>query len=133
MGWALRKFGELEADVMERLWASDGPRSVREVLEQINAAAHRPLAYTTVMTVLDNLHRKGWLEREMVERAYRYRPCSSKQEHSAELMAEALAASGNRSATLLAFLARLGPAEAGELAALMEQHRPRRGRRKASS
>lgn len=122
----MQRLGELEAEVMEWLWAADGDRSVREVLDAINAADRRPLAYTTVMTVLDNLHRKGWLTRQMVERAYRYQSVRSKQEHTAELMADALAGSGDRVATLLAFLAQLDPAEAAELASLVEQTTPRR-------
>jgi predicted transcriptional regulator len=128
----VRGLGELEADVMERLWAADGDRSVRDVLEEINANSRRPLAYTTVMTVLDNLHRKGWLTRQLVDRAYRYRPVKSKQEHSAVLMADALASSGDLAATLLAFLAQLDSSEAKHLADLVEQasprSRPRRGR-----
>ena len=129
----VRASGELEAEVMERLWAADGARTVREVLEDINAVGRRPVVYTTVMTVLDNLHRKGWLTRTMVDRAYRYRPVRTKQEHSAELMADALAGSGDRSATLLAFLDQLDPADAKALAALVEQAAPRRRRRRERS
>ena len=125
----VRASGELEAEVMEQLWTADGPRTVREVLDDINAAGRRPVVYTTVMTVLDNLHRKGWLTRTMVDRAYRYRPVRTKQEHSAELMADALAGSGDRSATLLAFLDQLDAADAEALAALVEQSGPRRRRR----
>ena len=129
----VRASGELEAEVMEQLWTADGPRTVREVLDDINAAGRRPVVYTTVMTVLDNLHRKGWLTRTMVDRAYRYRPVRTKQEHSAELMADALAGSGDRSATLLAFLDQLDAADAEALAALVEQSGPRRRRRGSRS
>ncbi|MDA8393197.1 MAG: BlaI/MecI/CopY family transcriptional regulator, partial [Actinomycetota bacterium] len=58
---ALRPFGELESAVMDRVWAAGRPLSVREVLEDLRG--ERALAYTTVMTVMDNLHRKGWLVR----------------------------------------------------------------------
>ena len=126
----IRASGELEAEVMERLWAAAAPRTVREVLDDINAVGRRPVAYTTVMTVLDNLHRKGWLNRTMVDRAYRYRPVRTKQEHSAELMADALAGSGDRSATLLAFLGQLEPDDAKALASLIAQAPPARGRRR---
>lgn len=129
----VRASGELEAEVMEHLWTADGPRTVREVLDDINAAGRRPVVYTTIMTVLDNLHRKGWLTRTMVDRAYRYRPVRTKQEHSAELMAGALAGSGDRSATLLAFLDQLDAADAKALAALVEQSAPRRRRRGSRS
>ena len=66
----LRPFGELESAVMDRLWAADRPMSVREVLEDLRG--ERRLAYTTVMTVLDNLHRKGWVTRHQEGRAYLY-------------------------------------------------------------
>jgi predicted transcriptional regulator len=56
-----RGFGDLEAVVMERLWGSDGATTVREVLEQLQL--EREIAYTTVQSTMDNLHRKGWLTR----------------------------------------------------------------------
>src|SRR5919109_1368609 len=43
--------GPLEAEVMEVVWASDGPVSVRAMLERLNKGRRQPLAYTTVMTV----------------------------------------------------------------------------------
>jgi predicted transcriptional regulator len=51
--------GELEASVMDVLWSTAEPLRVRQVLDELNQ--HRDLAYTTVMTVLDNLHRKVFL------------------------------------------------------------------------
>lgn len=67
------------------------------------------------MTVMDNLHRKGWLLREMSGRAYLYRPLHSRQAYSADLMSEALAASGDPQATFLAFLRKLTTDEAEQL------------------
>ncbi len=78
---------------MDRLWAAEGPRSVRAVQEDLSPS--RQLAYTTVMTVMDNLHRKGWLLREMAGRAYICHPLHSRQAYSADLMSEALTASGD--------------------------------------
>lgn len=63
--------GPLERRVMERLWAA-GPQSVSEVLDALNAGEARPLAYTTVMTILVRLFEKGYLSREREERHYRY-------------------------------------------------------------
>ena len=57
----MRQFGELEAVIMDRLWEWGRPALVREVLDDLRK--DRPLAYTTVMTVMENLHRKGWLRR----------------------------------------------------------------------
>lgn len=60
---------------MELLWATPDARSVADVLEELNK--ERDLAYTTVMTVLDRLAKKGMVTRERVERAWRYLPAES--------------------------------------------------------
>ena len=109
----MRDFGELEARIMESLWTAHAPLTVRDVLSEL--LEERPLAYTTVMTVMDKLHRKGWLTREPVGRAYAYSPRQSKEQYTAELMNEALAATSNRQATLVAFLDQLTPAESATL------------------
>ena len=57
----MRQLGELEAVIMDRLWQRGTPALVREVLDDLRH--DRPLAYTTVMTVMETLHRKGWLRR----------------------------------------------------------------------
>lgn len=66
-------FGPLERRVMARLWA-DGGRTVREVLEALNAEGGRVLAYSTVMTILVRLHEKGYLTRQKEGRHFRYAP-----------------------------------------------------------
>ncbi len=65
-----RPLGELEDAVMTRVWQWNRPVTVREVLEDLQQ--ERSIAYTTVMTVMDNLHQKGWVRREVEGRAYRY-------------------------------------------------------------
>lgn len=97
----MRGFGDLEAVIMDRLW-SEGPATVREVL--VDLRADRKIAYTTVMTVMDNLYRKGWLTREPDGRAFRYTPANSRQEYSAALMRDALMDSRDADATLVHFL-----------------------------
>ena len=67
--------GELEQAVMEVLWESPTALPVREV--QAALADDRELAYTTVMTVMDRLAKKGQLLRELEGRAWRYRPAQS--------------------------------------------------------
>jgi predicted transcriptional regulator len=67
--------GPLEQAVVELLWAND-ESSVQDVSRKLD----RPLAYTTVMTTLDRLFKKGFLERRQVERAYLYKPKFSRQE-----------------------------------------------------
>jgi len=67
--------GPLEMQVMEVVW-SGGRCSVRDVVEKLN----NNLAYTTVMTTLDRLFKKGLLNREKEERAFLYYPALSSQE-----------------------------------------------------
>ncbi|HJT02315.1 MAG TPA: BlaI/MecI/CopY family transcriptional regulator [Pseudonocardiaceae bacterium] len=93
--------GDLETAVMDVLWRAQSPRSVREVLAEINQS--RTLAYTTVMTVLDNLHRKGWVQRERAGRAYRYRPAQAREEAAARALRDVLASTGDPDGVLLHF------------------------------
>jgi predicted transcriptional regulator len=53
----------LEAEIMDVVWDRDGEIAVREVLDALNAAADKPRAYTTVMTVMSRLDDKGLLRR----------------------------------------------------------------------
>ncbi|MGH9488160.1 MAG: BlaI/MecI/CopY family transcriptional regulator [Terriglobales bacterium] len=64
--------GPLESMVMEILWRR-GDSNVRQVAERLK----QPLAYTTVMTTLDRLYKKGLLERRKYERAFVYSTCMS--------------------------------------------------------
>ena len=112
-----RGFGDLEAVIMETLWRRGSGATVREVLDDLRG--QRENAYTTVMTVMDNLHRKGWLDREMDGRAYRYTPVSTREQYSAQLMREALSASDDRTAALAHFVAQMDPAESAALRAAL--------------
>ncbi|MDQ1028365.1 putative transcriptional regulator [Streptomyces umbrinus] len=86
---------------MTRVWKWNRPVTVREVLEDLQQ--ERSIAYTTVMTVLDNLHQKGWVRREAEGRAYRYEAVSTRAAYSAALMNEAWTQSDNPAAALVAF------------------------------
>ncbi|MEV0527203.1 BlaI/MecI/CopY family transcriptional regulator [Streptomyces sp. NPDC050439] len=96
-----RPLGELEDSVMTRVWKWNRPVTVREVLEDLQQ--ERSIAYTTVMTVLDNLHQKGWVRREAEGRAYRYEAVSTRAAYAAALMNEAWSQSDNPAAALVAF------------------------------
>jgi len=109
----VRQLGELEAVVMRLLWSWNRLVSVRDVLEELQR--DRPLAYTTVMTVLDNLRRKGFVTREKHGRAYRYRPTSTREQHTATVMGEVLADSGDRNVTLLRFVEQMPADEVARL------------------
>ncbi|MFF0450673.1 BlaI/MecI/CopY family transcriptional regulator [Streptomyces sp. NPDC004609] len=86
---------------MTRVWQWNRPVTVREVLEDLQQ--DRSIAYTTVMTVMDNLHQKGWVRREVEGRAYRYTAVSTRAAYSAALMNEAWSKSDNPAAALVAF------------------------------
>jgi predicted transcriptional regulator len=72
--------GVLEADVMEQLWRQ-GEATVRTVLEAINATAGKERAYTTVMTVMGNLDRKGLLTRRREGKTDVYIPVMSREQY----------------------------------------------------
>lgn len=112
---------------MERLWRWDRPAPVREVLEDLQR--DRQIAYTTVMTVLDNLHRKGMVMREKNGRAYVYRPTRSRESHTAELMEQVLARTSNRGGALLRFVEQMSEDEIAELRGALSKIEDPTGRR----
>src|ERR1700730_13433085 len=67
--------GHLEIDVMEILWQRD-ESTVHDVVERLS----RPIAYTTAMTTLDRLFKKGLLDRRKAERAFIYSPHLARRE-----------------------------------------------------
>jgi len=73
------------------------------------------LAYTTVMTILVRLWRKGRVERERDGRAYAYRPLRTREEHAAARMGELLAATRDRPLALSYLVDELGPADRTQL------------------
>lgn len=84
--------GELEMQIMEILWQQDKPVSVREIHEDLLKV--RSLAYTTVMTVLDRLAKKGIAHREREGRAWLYVAGFTRAELVVTAMQEALADAG---------------------------------------
>jgi predicted transcriptional regulator len=88
--------------VMDQLWAADRALTVRDVHEQLSAT--RDLAYTTVMTVLDRLAKKGLTQRERDGKAWRYRAAGPREELIADLMRDALDQAGDRRAALVRFV-----------------------------
>jgi len=117
----MRRFGELEAVIMDRLWERGRPMLVREMVEDLRA--DRALAHTTVMTVMDNLHRKGWLRRERDGRAWRYEPSGSRSSYTAALMNDALATSADRRTALTHFALQMSPHDAALLREALDQAR----------
>ncbi|MCW1958334.1 MAG: BlaI/MecI/CopY family transcriptional regulator [Mycobacterium sp.] len=98
----LRGFGDLEAVVMNAMWDRGESATVRDIFDTLTD--DRRIAYTTVMSTMDNLHRKGWLQREQEGRAYRYQVTLSREEHSAQLMRAAFNSGGDTELVLSFFL-----------------------------
>lgn len=106
------RFGDLEAVIMDVVWRSDGPVRVRDVVEAIHG--ERGVAFTTVQTVMNILHGKGWLDREKEGRAYRYWTARSREDYTAQLLSEALDTAADRGAAFSRLLDRLEPDEVSE-------------------
>lgn len=102
-----RAMGALEAEVLGHLWAMGRPASPGEVLE----AMGRELAYSSVMTILVRLWRKGLVERERRGRAYVYSPLVSEAELTASRMRATLDRTGDREAALSRFVGTLDKRE----------------------
>jgi predicted transcriptional regulator len=78
-------FGALELRVLDAVWRHGKEVAVRDIHPDFPGSA-----YTTLMTTLDRLHRKGVLERRKVGRAFAYRAVSSRQELESGLVTKAL-------------------------------------------
>lgn len=94
--------GPLERAIMDHIWdRPDDEVSVRDVLTTV---AGRRLAYTTVMTVLERLWRKGFLSRRHVGRAYVYRGRITREAHIEHLVTQVLARAPDRGSAILGFV-----------------------------
>jgi predicted transcriptional regulator len=109
----MRRFGELESAIMQHMWDRGAPGTVRELLDELRET--RDIAYTTVMTVMDNLYRKGWLQREPQGRAFLYNVVASREEYVAQVMREALDGSGDPALALQHFVGSISRTEAAAL------------------
>jgi predicted transcriptional regulator len=105
----VNRLGELERAIMEVLWQTDSPLTVRQVSTGLT---QRNLAHTTVMTVLDRLAKKGFARRERDGRAWRYRPAATREAYVTELMLTALEQTGDRGAALARFAQSVSGSEA---------------------
>jgi predicted transcriptional regulator len=108
--------GSLESAVVGVLWAAGRALSVREVVEALD---DREPAYTTVSTVLENLRRKDWVDRERTGRLWFYRALRDRASHAADRMSGALDDSGDHRAALRRFVERMDPRDLDLLRALL--------------
>src|SRR5260370_34209633 len=98
--------GSLEAQVMDALWAAGRPVTVRQALEVLNEDRTPPLAYTTVLTVMQRLAGKGALTRTVRGRGHAYAPAVA--DEAAPAGRDVLHAYGDAPGTHF-----MGPAAAG--------------------
>ncbi|MEE6140257.1 BlaI/MecI/CopY family transcriptional regulator [Mycobacterium sp. 050128] len=118
--WKL--LGQLERRVMEQLWSSSEPQTVRQVHAALSMS--RDLAYTTAMTVLRRLADKGLVLQQRDDRAHRYVAVRSRDELVAELMLDVfdqLADSGDRRAVLVQFVESVRTEDAHALQSALDE------------
>lgn len=92
------RLGALESQVMDLLW-DDGPSTIRGLIERLPGEP----AYTTIATVLNNLYRKQLVTPRKKGRSTVYGARSTREDHVASLMSDALGSSRDRAASILHF------------------------------
>ncbi len=123
-----RLLGELEEEILEVLWAG-GALTGRDLYERVRL--ERPLAYTTVLTVLDRMVRKGLVLKERGER-FQFRAAFTREElarrFSRELLPEIVGLSASSAiAGFMDVLAETDPEKIEELSRLLESRRRQGG------
>ncbi|KAD3633212.1 transcriptional regulator [Arthrobacter yangruifuii] len=115
--------GELERAMMDLLWESSDAATANELREKLaqreDSGDGKGLAVTTVLTVLSRLEKKALVQRERKIRPHRYRAVTSRAEHTAELMHEALGTANDREAVLARFVGSVSDSEAQMLRRLL--------------
>ena len=120
------RLGPLESQLLHFLW-EHGTGTVREVLE----SGHVVGAYTTLMTTLDRLHKKGFLTREPEGRAFRYWPAQTEEEFNGEIVRSAIRqmlGAAESSAAPLSFLVEAVTEHDSKLLDLLEKEIERKRR-----
>jgi predicted transcriptional regulator len=116
-------FAPLESEVMNAVWAAAKPVSVRDVLDALNARRAEPLAYTTVMTVMNRLTAKRALTRHRERRSYAYQ--ATAPDAAGIAVREVLRSHGDAAVAHFVDEARADPAVLRRLTSLLEDgHEP---------
>lgn len=111
---------------MDTLWSHGPALSVRDVMD--NMEGTKDLAYTTIMTVLDRLAKKGLAERVRDGRAWRYTAASSREELAATALRSTLEnVQADRKLAMMHFLDDASPAEIDDLRAALAEVERRHG------
>ena len=116
------KLTPLELEIMHVLW-EEGPANVQSVQQKLK----RPLAYTTVQTMLNILHRKGKVTRTLKERAYFYIPAVSRshvtRQHIGDIIDRLFGGSAESLVMSLVETKHLTPEKLARLQELLEENR----------
>jgi len=120
--------GELESEVMEIIWQSLSPVSVRGITD--NLQKKRKIAYTTVMTIMNRLVDKGILSRKQDGRAYLYKGAVSKDKFltriSRQIIKNFVSSFGDGAvAHFVEEVGKLSPAKRAELRKLLKEAKKR--------
>lgn len=111
-----RADGELEADVLGILWGAETPMTPAAV----SAALGTDLAYTTVMTVLTRLWKKGLAERIEQGRGFAYRAAVTETELATQRLNETLANVSDRTSLLAGFVDSLSASDQQQLRSILD-------------
>ena len=112
----------LELEIMHVLWET-GPANVQSVQQHLE----RELAYTTVQTMLNILHRKGKVKRTLKDRAYFYKPAVSRSQvvgqHMSDIVDRLFGGSAESLVMSLVETKHLTPQKLARLQKLLEETR----------
>jgi predicted transcriptional regulator len=117
--------GVLERLLMDILWDSPEALPANELRDRLMrpdaaAATRKPLATTTVLTVLSRLEAKGFVSRDRAGRPHRYRSVMTRAEHAVGLMHDVLGSVPDRQDALERFIRTVSPQEAETLRRLLQ-------------
>ena len=109
---------------MDVLWDSSGSLSANELRDLLldpatSASSKKPLATTTILTVLSRLEIKGFVSRDRSNRPHVYTSAMSRADHTAELMHQVLGTVPDRTAVLARFIGDVSPQEAETMRQLL--------------
>ena len=116
MAGGRRGAGQLEAEILGALWATDRPLTPSEIQARVDGG----LAYNTVHTILKRLWDKGLVIRDAGGRRGAYLPAEESTAHAAHLMHDALRREPDHAAVLRRFVTGLGPDEEKALRRLLD-------------
>lgn len=106
---------ELELEILKVLWR-ESPLPVRDVRARLETDAGRPLAHSTVITMLNIMYRKGFLKRKKVGNAFHFSPKDAKDNVTGRMMGDLLSrAFEGSSAALVLNLIETADLDADEL------------------